>query len=387
MKTTAYLFIAFIFFSTTGCSQKNSLNANYAQTPQQHVGGACEGCEAIYSNKIPIKNLNWIDTLPDFNEAGTKLVVSGIIYQRDGKTPAKDVVLYVYHTDQTGHYTNKYKEAGYAGRNGYCKGWMKTNAKGEYKFYTLLPAPYPNTNIPAHIHPIIKEPGMNEYYIDEYLFSGDKFLTKEQVDKSENRGGSGIVTLKKENGVLYAQRNIILGLNIPDYPSAKTSLQSGIDLGDNCPAFDPKHLTGADAGKYACPMCKYGLGQGIMLWTNSDDFNQLTGWVKKLDSKMKMMGEKKLRVFIVYTNPQKENAATVEEKLNEWLMPLRLEKVAVVYLPSVNDVKSNAAAYHINPDVINTMFVYRQRKVIEKYINAELNDETLDEVIEKIQND
>ncbi len=274
---------------------------------------------------------------------------------------------------------------GAAGKNGYCKGWIKTNEKGEYKFYTLLPGHYPNTTVPAHIHPIIKEPGINEYYIDEYLFKGDKYLTQEAISKSENRGGNGVISLRKQNGILYAQRNIVLGLNIPNYKGEKQTVQSGIDLGADCPAFDPKHLSGADAGTHACPMCKYGIGQGIMLWTNNADVSQLTNWAKKLDDKMKILGEKQLRVFIVFTNPQKQSAETVEKNLNAWLLPLHLEKVAVVYLPFVNDVKSNAAAYHINPNVTNTLFVYRKRKVIDKYINPQLNDATLQNIMQKLQ--
>lgn len=220
MKTAFYFACIFVLSGTAGCAQKNSAAANHTQTVQQRVGRSCEGCEAIYAGKKPFAKLSSVDTLPDYNEPGPKLIVNGIIFKKDGKTPAKGVVLYIYHTDQSGHYTNKFNEAGWAGRNGYCKGWIKTNDKGEYKFYTLLPGHYPNTTIPAHIHPIIKEPGMDEYYIDEYLFKGDKYLTKEAISRSENRGGSGVVSLKKQDGILYAQRNIILGLNIPNYNTA-----------------------------------------------------------------------------------------------------------------------------------------------------------------------
>ncbi|MEJ0106372.1 MAG: hypothetical protein WDO19_29200 [Bacteroidota bacterium] len=103
------------------------------------------------------------------------------------------------------------------GKHGYIKGWVKTNEKGEYKFYTLKPAPYPATNIPAHIHPVIIEPGKNEYYIDEYLFEGDPFLTASEPKRQELRGGPGIISLEKKKGILYGKRNIILGLNIPGY--------------------------------------------------------------------------------------------------------------------------------------------------------------------------
>ncbi len=72
-------------------------------------GGSCEGCEPIFESPIPFNQLNWTDTLPDFAETGPKMVVCGIVYKADGKTPAKDVVFYIYHTDQTGKYTNKNK--------------------------------------------------------------------------------------------------------------------------------------------------------------------------------------------------------------------------------------------------------------------------------------
>lgn len=200
-----------------GASQKTKSSSKQSETTG--VGGPCEGCEAIYTSPIKLEKLSWVDTLPDWNEKGPKLVMSGTVYESDGKTPAADVVLYVYHTDQTGHYTNRDKEEGWAGRNGYAKGWMKTDANGRYRFYTLKPAPYPGATIPAHIHPIVKEPDKNEYYIDEYRFDGDPFLTAAEKRKEEGRGGSGIVLLQEKEGVWYGERNIYLGQNIPDYPS------------------------------------------------------------------------------------------------------------------------------------------------------------------------
>ena len=217
MKNVILLSACFCLVSFTGCSQSSNQVNNKVQA-DKIVGGGCEGCEAIYACPVPFEKLNWIDTLPDFNDAGPKLVISGVIYKRDGKTPAPDVVLYVYHTDQSGNYVNKYNEPGYAGHNGYIKGWMRTNKNGEYKFYTLMPGHYPGRQAPAHIHPVIKEPGVSEYWIDEYLFNDDPVLTAEEKNKQDKHGGSGILSLEKKDGVLYGQRNIILGLNVPNYP-------------------------------------------------------------------------------------------------------------------------------------------------------------------------
>ena len=95
---------------------------------------------------------------------------------------------------------------------------MITNNKGQYKFTTIRPGQYPKADIPAHIHPIVKEPNKIEYYIDEFVFDDDLKLTREKKNKLENRGGSGIIHLtKNETGEWVGHRDIILGLNIPDY--------------------------------------------------------------------------------------------------------------------------------------------------------------------------
>ena len=107
------------------------------QNTYQLVGGRCEGCEAIfeYGDKI----LHAVDTLPDFNDQGLKIKVTGTLYQSDGTTPAGDVILYIYHTDQEGVYATKGGETGWARRHGYIRGWVKTGQDGKYSFYTLKP--------------------------------------------------------------------------------------------------------------------------------------------------------------------------------------------------------------------------------------------------------
>ena len=179
------------------------------------IGGGCDGCELMYAG-MP-DNIGWIDTLPDWHEAGERMEVSGTVYQLDGKTPAPGVILYFYHTDSKGYYSPAEGQT-LARRNGHIRGWVKTNAPGAYKIYTNKPAHYPGTHIPAHIHIVVKEPGKNEYYIDEYEFEGDSLLTQQQELRMEKRGGQGVVKLTKDaNAMLLCHREIILGLNIPDY--------------------------------------------------------------------------------------------------------------------------------------------------------------------------
>ncbi len=213
-----FLWVSCFSLPLVSCSQNGKQTNNKKQQKLIQVGGGCEGCEAIYETPIPFEKLLYIDTLPDYFEAGLKLIVSGVIYKADGKTPASDVVMYLYHTDQQGLYSDGEHETGWGKRHGSIRGWIKTNEKGEYQFLTLKPASYPGSTIPAHIHPTIKEVCCTEYYIDDYLFDNDVFLTKEERRKLSERGGNGILQLKMNNGIYYAARNIILGLHIPDYP-------------------------------------------------------------------------------------------------------------------------------------------------------------------------
>jgi protocatechuate 3,4-dioxygenase beta subunit len=179
------------------------------------VGGPCEGCEAIFEYGKQI--LTSIDTLPDFEINEPKLRLTGTVFEKDGKTPADNVILYIYQTDRNGIYATKGNEKGWAKRHGYIRGWIKTDNTGKYTFYTFRPAAYPNGIEPEHMHITVKEPNKNEYYIDEFVFDDDPMLTQKERNELDNRGGSGIVQPILEDGILNVKRDIILGLNIPNY--------------------------------------------------------------------------------------------------------------------------------------------------------------------------
>lgn len=186
---------------------------NKPQPPK--LVGPCEGCEAVF--EWGDKTLKPVDTLPDFNDPGMRIKVTGTIYHEDG-TPAKDVVLYIYHTNQQGIYATRGGEKGWARRHGYIRGWAKTGADGKYTFYTLKPGTYPSRAAAAHIHPIVLEPDGRYYWIDEYLFRDDSLLTAKQISPEAPRGGNnGILNLVKEGGLWVGTRDIILGKNIPGY--------------------------------------------------------------------------------------------------------------------------------------------------------------------------
>ncbi|WP_296698478.1 intradiol ring-cleavage dioxygenase [Algoriphagus sp.] len=192
-----------------------SFSCQAQRSSDKIVGGACEGCDAIF--EYGEKELGPTDTLPLFLENEPKLKITGRVFDMDGKTPASDVIIYIYHTNRNGIYQKKGDETGWAKRHGFIRGWVKTDATGNYTFYTFLPGAYPSRFEPVHIHLTVKEPGKTAYYLDEYVFEDDPLLTDQIKENLDFRGGIGLTNPIFENKILTIHRNLILGLNIPDY--------------------------------------------------------------------------------------------------------------------------------------------------------------------------
>ena len=148
------------------------------------------------------------------------MVVSGSVFDIRGK-PRKGILVYAYQTNSNGIYpTSKESLGRQSHRHGTLRAWALTNAQGHYAFDTVRPAGYPRTNLPAHIHMHVIEPGRCTYYIDDVMFKDDPRLTQVSIRKlTLGRGGSGIGLPLMRHGVWYISRNIVLGKNVPGYSS------------------------------------------------------------------------------------------------------------------------------------------------------------------------
>ena len=215
MKTFITLLIISMFSFPSACQEQSS----GIHSGKVRVGGSCEGCEALFESPVALDKLIPTATLPDYSKPGTSLKISGTVFKADGKTPAPGVVLYIYHTDHTGNYPVKGNEKGWGRRHGYLRGWIKTNENGQYSFLTKRPAPYPGRRDPAHIHCIVKEPGMNEYYIGDFLFDDDPLVSAEEKRSTSIPGGNGVLKTQIVNNQMEATRDIYLGRNVRDYPN------------------------------------------------------------------------------------------------------------------------------------------------------------------------
>lgn len=195
--------------------QSDSLLADMAN--DEVVGDYCDGCEAMYEGMPPLQDITSAANIPGKGEPGERLIVKGSVYKPDGVTAARDVILYIWHTDANGYYSPSPGQR-HGRRHGHLRGWLKTDADGHFEINTIRPAPYPGENIPAHLHILVKEPGKTLYYIDEVWFDDDPYVTPALRQKAEKRGGDMIIHLNKDKkSVWHGALAINLGFNIPNY--------------------------------------------------------------------------------------------------------------------------------------------------------------------------
>jgi protocatechuate 3,4-dioxygenase beta subunit len=372
MNTIYLSILTFITVSLIfGCKGQSK---NFTDAPphkNEVIGGPFENGEFMYIG-MPA-NIKSIDTSAGWTQNGQKLLITGRIFKLDGKTPAPDVILYYYHTDVNGLYTIKSGMDPKVERHGYIRGWVKSDSNGKYAIYTVRPAPYPGRNFEAHIHPAVKEPGIDkEYYIDDFVFDDDTLLTSEKRKNLENRGGSGILRVIQKGDLQIAEHNIILGLNIPDYPENLSAENlSGRHIGEDQPSFMPFHAYGPDKGSRACPVCKYGRYHGIIYFVgNHPDWEDSKKWLLFLE-KQSAKRNKYLKVYFVYGSEINYQKNTRQKELETTGEELNLKFVALTFVPSFSDTESEVNLCNINPEVKNTFIIYRNRNIIDKYVNLE----------------
>ncbi|MCH6235562.1 intradiol ring-cleavage dioxygenase [Cognataquiflexum rubidum] len=376
MKKGTLTWLLLVFFAF-GCKGQTGNTENRTSPSQRNsvIGGGCDGCELMYIG-IP-KEINATDTSAGwYKEKVQKLLLTGTVFEPGGKTPAPNIIIYYWHTDTEGYYTADTKTDPKAKSHGRFRGWVKSDENGKYSIYTIRPAPYPNEDLPAHIHLSIKESDIkNEYYTDDVVFDDDPLLIPYMKKyPPENRAGSGIVRVLLKGNLQIAEHDIILGLNIPNYPQKDVSnKKSGLNIGEDQPSFIPFHAFGPDKGSQACPVCKYGRYHGIVLFVgNNPDWDDIKKWLGFLELQS-MSRQIYLKAYFVYGN---ENGYSKSKRANELETigrELNLQRTALTFVPSFSDSKREANLNKINPETGNTFIIYKNRRIVDKYLDLKAN--------------
>ena len=140
-------------------------------------------------------------------EPGQRMILTGRVFGPDGR-PRGAVEIHAYHTDANG----LYRPEGWSSAPPRLQGTLRTAADGTYEIDTIKPAPYPNREIPAHIHFHLLAPGMREQ--SEILwFTGDPLLKPSDYAKYAHDGTFSPIRplVKGSDGVRHCTRDFRLG--------------------------------------------------------------------------------------------------------------------------------------------------------------------------------
>ncbi|MBT8272893.1 MAG: hypothetical protein KJO77_03740 [Bacteroidia bacterium] len=166
-----------------------------------------------YQKRSPIYDygelqLSNTTTIPDYESKTEKLKISGTIYESDGVTPAKDVILYIEQPDEHGDFDlRRANDKRYV----HHRGWIKTDADGKYTFYTFIPGNDRRFNQLQQLYPIVKAPSGPSYELASFLFDADPLLTKacrKKINKKDDP--SRILTPTLKDGLFVVQKDIVL---------------------------------------------------------------------------------------------------------------------------------------------------------------------------------
>ncbi len=374
-----YLPIAWLLFLFSSCHGQDQRAVSSSTADIDPVAAQHQKMPAFISS---------IDTSPGWRLPAQQLLITGTIFHPDGITPAENVTLYYYQTNHEGRYLHvpaaqrsmPPNEQGQT--HGYIRGWVKTGKDGRYAIYTTRPGSYPDFPTPAHIHITIHEPGNGKaYYVDDMVFDDDPLLNSKERQRLENRGGAGVLRLMKKGNLQVGERNIILGLNIPGYKTDLPGiLLSGRKVGEDVMSFTPFHAWGPDKGTKACPVCKYGRYHGILFFVgNQPDWPDIKKWLLFFEEETNKRGNK-LKAYFIYGSEKGYDKILRENELSELGEALKLQKVALTYLPSFADRASDIYLNKINPAAENSFLLYKHSNIIGNFVNLKATEANFQQI-------
>jgi len=144
-------------------------------TPKPNSSKLCDEITEDYYGQGPFYTANapliQNNQLADANETGSRIIISGRVFNLDCTEAIPDTIFDIWHANDSGAYDN-------SGFN--LRGKAMSNSQGYYIFETIKPGFYLNgTNYrPSHIHFKITTP-FNLPFTTQLYFSGDPYISND----------------------------------------------------------------------------------------------------------------------------------------------------------------------------------------------------------------
>lgn len=167
-------------------------------------------------------------------------------------------------------------------------------------------------------------------------------------------------------------------------PSLAAGVNSGLKPGQQVTPFHPKHLAGPLAGSDKCFPCTFQNRPQVQVWVNGDSAKNVLPIATTLSKAMKAHSGKEFKALVVFlTTPQ--TAAKTEAAVQEAAKNPATSGVGMALLDTKDEAIAN---YKINTaaDIKNTVFVYKNWKVENTFVNLKADDKGLGDLNKAIEN-
>jgi hypothetical protein len=174
--------------------------------------------------------------------------------------------------------------------------------------------------------------------------------------------------------------SIFAAVSILALPVFASNPESGLKVGETVTPFNPTHVTGPLKGTNNCPPCTFGSRPQVQVWINGDETKNLVYIARMLEKEMKENEASELKAFVIVLTDTPEETAKLLAAVGE---RVGAKNVGLAYLSKKDAAVSNYK-FNVSADVKNTVFVYRDKKVSEKFVNLKADEAGLAELAKSI---
>jgi hypothetical protein len=167
--------------------------------------------------------------------------------------------------------------------------------------------------------------------------------------------------------------SIFTALSVLVLPAIAGRAESGLKVGETVTPFHPTHITGPLKGTTNCPPCTFGARPQVQVWVNADNMMNVVHIARLLEKQVQANAKSELKAFVILLTDKPEETGTFLKALAE---RIGAKEVGLAYLKNDDQAVRN---YKVNPgaDVKNTIFVYKNKTVSDKFVNLKADEKGL----------